>query len=299
VSRATAFARAALAGNPSDGYGGAVVAFAFSDCVAEVEVEPIRAPGVIVHQGPWIVCEPPDPDADRLLVAAGRRLAADTARLRLRWRTTIPRQLGMAGSSALVIATLRAVAAHTRTPISDEELPRLALAVETEDLGITAGLQDRVVQTMGGVVVMDFSAHRFERLDAPLPPLYVAWQQRPGDPSGSVHGDLRARFDRGDTAVVEAMAGLREAGLAAAAAIRASDHAALARAIDDTFDLRRRILDLDRAQVAAVEAARAAGASANFTGSGGAIAGTLPDAAALERVRAALPDWTVIAPTVC
>jgi hypothetical protein len=49
-----------------------------------------------------------------------------------------------------------------------------------------------------------------------------------------------------------------------------------------------------------VELARAAGASANFAGSGGAIAGTLPDAEAFDALRAALraEGCDAIVPTV-
>ena len=110
----TAPARAALLGNPSDGYGGAVVAFAFADFVARVE----RCEGIDAH-----------PDAVPLLRAAARRADAGDAGLRL--RTTIPREVGLGGSSAIVIAALRALGVD-RPP---DELARMALAVEVEDLG--------------------------------------------------------------------------------------------------------------------------------------------------------------------
>ncbi len=35
--------------------------------------------------------------------------------------------------------------------------PNLILSVEKEELGINAGLQDRVIQTYGGLLYMDFS----------------------------------------------------------------------------------------------------------------------------------------------
>ena len=41
----------------------------------------------------------------------------------------------------------------SRVPVQDR--PALLLSIE-EDLGITAGLQDRVVQIYGGAVYMDF-----------------------------------------------------------------------------------------------------------------------------------------------
>lgn len=75
----------------------------------------------------------------------------------LSYTTNIPRQAGLSGSSALVLATLRClVEVHgVQDRVHAPDLPALALAAEGS-LGITAGLQDRVVQTYGGCVYMDF-----------------------------------------------------------------------------------------------------------------------------------------------
>jgi glucuronokinase len=268
VAMATAPARAALLGNPSDGYGGAVVAFAFADVEASV----------------WVGgAEDAHPDALPLLRAAAARAGAGGAPLRM--RTSIPREVGLGGSSAIVIAALRALG----TDAPPDDLARQALAVEVEDLGIAAGLQDRLVQAHGGVLLMDFGAGTVERLDPGLlPPLYVAWREDAGEPSGRFHRGLRARFDRGEPAVVDAMAELGDVARLGADALRAGDHERLAELVDRTFDLRAAIADLDRRHVRMIELARAAGASANYAGSGGAIVGTLPHPDAFGDVEAAL-----------
>jgi glucuronokinase len=72
------------------------------------------------------------------------------------------------------------------------------------------------------------------------------------------------------------MARLASHARAARDALRARDHAAFARALDASFDERPALLELDPRHVAMVQAARSAGASANYAGSGGAIVGTLP-----------------------
>jgi glucuronokinase len=79
----------------------------------------------------------------------------------------------------------------------------------------------------------------------------------------------------------------------------AGDAAAFAAALDASFDERHALIELDARHVAMVRAARAAGASANYAGSGGAIVGTLP-AAGLEPVAAALraKGCEVITPSV-
>jgi glucuronokinase len=280
AAMATAPARAALLGNPSDGYGGAVVAFALADFEASVQVGE---------------ADDAHPDALPLLRAAAVRAGEDGACLRM--RTSIPREVGLGGSSAIVLAALRALGADA----PPDELARQALAVEVDDLGISAGLQDRLVQAHGGVLLMDFGAGSVEALDpALLPPLYVAWREDAGQPSGRFHGRLRARFERGEPAVVEALAELGEVARSGAEALRAGDRERLAGLVDRTFDLRAEIAELDPRHVRMVEVARAAGASANYAGSGGAIAGTLARPDAFDTLRRALEaeGCRVIRPTL-
>jgi glucuronokinase len=55
--------------------------------------------------------------------------------------------------------------------------------------------------------------------------------------------------------------------------------------LNANFDRRRKIYRLSEENIRMVEAARAAGASAKFTGSGGAIVGTYKDEKMFERLR--------------
>ncbi|MCW3016327.1 MAG: Glucuronokinase 1, partial [Solirubrobacterales bacterium] len=183
-------ARAALAGNPSDGYGGAVLAVCVDGLAATVQVAP--APRDIVE---------PD-ECSALVGATVRRFrtvvgAAAGAPVAVHVASTIPREVGLAGSSAIVLATLRALGALTGTGIAEEELAAVALDVEVSGLGIAAGPQDRVVQARGGLVAMDFAAGGLG-VAAPLdpgglPPLLLGWLASAGQASGGYHADLRAR----------------------------------------------------------------------------------------------------------
>ena len=74
----------------------------------------------------------------------------------------------------------------------------------------------------------------------------------------------------------------------AARAIGGGDHAALCAGVDASFDARRSMLTLDPRHVEMIECARAAGAAANYAGSGGAIVAVCTDEAHRARVRAAL-----------
>jgi glucuronokinase len=274
-----ASARAALAGNPSDGYGGAVLAFAFGERRARATAA--CAPSLSI-----------DPEAT-LVAATVERFAREyeprARSVEIRWSTDIPRGVGLGGSSAIVIATLRALSELFGTRVGPGTLAELALAVETEDLGIAAGLQDRLAQSHGGLLFMDFSSGRHEQLDHQrLPPLLVAWRPDAANDSGGVHAPLRERFEHGDVAVVDAMADLAEHARTARAALAARNLDLLAACVDGSFDARRRMLELDPRHIEMVECARAYGASANYTGSGGAVVCLCRDAAARDRVKAAL-----------
>jgi glucuronokinase len=284
-----ALARAALAGNPSDGYGGAVLAVTLSGQTARASAEPAAA------EGPQ--ADPPS----ELVEATIRRFAglhSPALHSRVRWDTAIPRGVGLGGSSAIVIAALRALCARHRITLPEPELAAIALAVETEDLGIAAGLQDRVAQAYGGLTFMDFSETRYERLDpALLPPLVVAWRTHTAEHSGRVHGDLRSRFELGDDLVRCGMVQLAGLAHTARSALLAGDHQTFSRCVDGSFDTRSGMLPLDPDHVEMILVARAAGAAANYTGSGGAIVSVCRDETHRTRVSRALTEagcgvWT-------
>lgn len=283
MAAGSALARAALAGNPSDGYGGAVLAV----CVPELSARAEALPAQHARS------EPPNALVDAAIARHGRGPCA------LAWATTVPREVGLGGSSAIVTATVRALCALHGHVLAPDALAELVLAVEVEDLGIAAGPQDRYAQAHEGLVLMDFAGARprVERLDpALLPPLYLAWRSDAAEASHAVHGGLRERAD--EPRVLEGMARLADHARAAGDALRDGDHGAFARAVDASFDERAALMELDPRHVAMVEAARGAGASANYAGSGGAIVGTLP-IGGLESVAGALRalDCEIIAPS--
>src|SRR5581483_5872560 len=83
----TALARAALVGNPSDGYGGATLALTVPERRAEVRV--VTGRGSI------------DPPSELVAAAVARfecEIAPGAPPSDLRWETTIPRSVGLGGS---------------------------------------------------------------------------------------------------------------------------------------------------------------------------------------------------------
>lgn len=231
--------------------------------------------------------------ASELVAATVRRFAREldpgAKPTAVSWQTTIPRGVGLGGSSAIVIATARALCDLLGVSLSADRLAVFALAVETEELGIEAGLQDRVAQAYGGLTFMDFAAMRYESLDPQsLPPLVIAWREDAAEDSGPVHGGIRRRFANGETVVVEAMRALADCAREAKVALLKGDWDRFAGCADASFDARRRLMRLDPRHVAMISTARESGAGANYTGSGGAIVAVCRDEAHRAAVLAAL-----------
>ncbi|MEZ4663191.1 MAG: hypothetical protein R2911_37060 [Caldilineaceae bacterium] len=190
----------------------------------------------------------------------------------------------MAGSSAIIVSTLRCLMTYYDVQMPLEIQPTFVLSVELE-LGITGGLQDRVIQCYEGVVFMDFAQEqertihglrcfRYEPLDpALLPALYMAYHNALSEPTELFHNDIRGRYDRGDQAVIGAMDACAALARAGRAAILSRDGQKLSQLINDNFKVRRGIYNLPSWQVEMVETAQRCGASAKFAGSGGAIIG--------------------------
>ncbi len=326
-----AHTRAGLMGNPSDGYGGKALAVSFTDFFAEVSLAP--------HDRVEVVGGPDDHPAHpsihglaeyvgrhgyyggvRLLRAAAkafvdhctaRDVALHDRGFRLTYRSTVPRQVGLAGSSAIVVAALRALMAFYDVTIPQRQLASLALRVETQELGIPAGLMDRVAQVYGSLVALDltdeamedadgYRCGAYEELDpATLPPLYLAYGTGMAEPTEVVHGDLVQRYRDGDVRVLATMATLASLVDEARAALRFGRYDELGRLMDRNFELRRSVSHVAADHARMVELARGVGVPAKFAGSGGAIVGVLPDGA-LARLEEALAavGCRVIVPTV-
>jgi glucuronokinase len=138
-----------------------------------------------------------------------QRLTLHERNFSIRYDTDVPQQVGMAGSSAIIVATLRCLMEFYGISIPVEAQPWFVLSVEKEKLGIMAGLQDRVIQVYEGVVYMDFdpaleqlviglNCYRFEPVSPRLlPPIYVAYDSlNPTEVFLMTSADALARANR-------------------------------------------------------------------------------------------------------
>ena len=315
--RKTAFARAGVMGNPSDGYFGKTLSVIVRDFCAQVTLYEWDQIEVIWSQEDRSRFDSVDElvrdvrlhgyyGGIRLVKATIKRFVEYCRQQRLslhernfsvRYESNIPRQVGLAGSSAIIVATLRCLMEFYGVHIPREVQPSLILSIETQELGIAAGLQDRVIQVYEGLVFMDFSREKMHERDGLacgvyepmdprlLPPLYIAYSTEVSEPTEVIHNNLRARYATGERAVVDAMAQFARLAADAREALIQGDVVEFGRLLDANFDLRQSICRLPAGQVEMVERARRAGASAKFAGSGGAIIGTYPDDATFARLK--------------
>lgn len=314
--RTQAFARAGLIGNPSDGYFGKTISLTVRNFSARVTL----------YESPRLTVRPDRSDraefasfaelTDEVRVHGyygGVRLIKATIKrfndycreigrvldrnCTIEYETDIPVRVGLAGSSAIITATMRGLMQFFGVEIPQPLLPGLVLSVELDELKIGAGLQDRVVQVYEGVVFMDFDRERMARdghgLYEPipprmLPPLYVAYHNNLAEGTEVTHNDLRSRYQRGEAAVLEAIKRWAELTQEARDLLVSGRGTEIGPLMDANFDLRAQLIQISAGNRNLVDIGRRLGAAVNFAGSGGAVVGcTDGDPERLRRLAAA------------
>jgi glucuronokinase len=308
-----AYARAGLLGNPSDGYNGKTISISVKNFGAHITL----------YQSPEIRIEPQIQDineypniyslieriknhgyygGDRLIKAAIKTFAEycnenfikfENKNFTIRYDSTIPRQVGLAGSSAIVTAALRALTKFYNVDIPMELFPSVVLKAESQELGITAGLQDRVIQTYEGCVYMDFNKEYldnhghgiYERISTSLlDNIYLAYKVELSKISGSVLNSVRSRYERGDKVVIETLQEIASLAEQGKGALIDGDIQKVNLLMNRNFDLRKKIMHITDSNLELINTARSCGASAKFSGSGGSIIGLYTDNDMLTRL---------------
>lgn len=328
-----AFPRIGILGNPSDLYEGHVVAATIaSEGFAEVIATPSKSFSVVPNPDLELPCNYNHVvdfvnTVENLGVHYGARklvLAATVAFIRkweihtqqgalvytvndlpscrLSYSTSIPQRVGLSGSSALILATWRALARFFNMSLEQIDPDQSAWVVllrdvEAKELGITCGLMDRVAQVMQGCVSMDFSKGEpgvWSPLpENGLPDMYVLYHQnQAGECSGSIHGHGKKTVDRADPRTAQIIAELASGATRGAEIIslgasdKTSDLAELCSLMDRNFELRCDLLGsqaVGKHNIALVTTARRYGFAAKLTGSGGcAVCVPLPDSSVTE-----------------
>ena len=302
IIRTTSYPRAGLIGNPSDGYFGKTISACFKGFQASIEMWESPSLELLPSRRDHSVFASIESLHDDVRLHGyygGFRLLKATIKafvdychrygielvernFTLRYKSDIPSRVGLAGSSAIITACVRALMAFYGVSIPRHLLANLVLSVENNELGIPSGLQDRVAQAYQGLVFMDFSRKLMEtreygnytHLDAALlPSMYIAYREDLSEGTEVFHNDLRARWNAGETEVVNAMEFWADLSVQFREALEKGDRAAMHQLMNANFDKRASLYDVGDGNRELVATARSVGASANFAGSGGAIVG--------------------------
>jgi glucuronokinase len=301
IIHSKAHGRAGLVGNPSDGYFGKTISIIIKNFGARVTL----------YESPRLAILPQKCDrlefrdygefledvglhgyygGIRLIKAAVKRFGdycagigrAIDRNFSIEYETDVPIRVGLAGSSAIITATLRALMEFFGVPIPKPVLPGIILSVELDELNIGAGLQDRVIQVYEGAVFMDFDRERmardghglYEPLDPQLlPPLFVAYNDRLAEGTEVTHNDLRSRFNRGEPQVLDGIKQWAQLTQQARDLLVAGRGREIGPLMDANFNLRASLIQISPGNRALVETGRRLGAAVNFAGSGGAVVG--------------------------
>ena len=304
IIRKIAYPRAALIGNPSDGYHGKTIAFVFRNFHAEI----------MLYETPELVLTPTIRDNTvfssldaltsdveqygyyggiRIMKAAVKKfndycrendISLPQKNFTMRYMSNIPNRLGLAGSSALITAAMRAMFTFYGLEIPPARLASLVLASERDELGIPAGLQDRVAQAYNEPVYMDFNKeymdeHKvgwYEKIEIPENlNFYIAYRTDLAEGSEVLHSRLRDDYNAGVPEVLSAMKEWAFLTEEMRKALQEKNRKKIAELINRNFDLRCQVCasSVSEKNRRMVELARSAGASAKLTGSGGAIIG--------------------------
>ena len=308
-----AYARAGLLGNPSDGYFGKTISISVKNFGAQVTL----------YESPELKIEAQEQDineyknvsslierikihgyygGDRLIKAAIKtfieyckqnQITIQNKNFTIRYHSNIPRQVGLAGSSAIITAAMRALIRFYGVKIPKQILPSIVLRAEIDELGISAGLQDRVIQTYEGCVYMDFEKAylqkngygKYEKIQTDIfDKLYIAYKVELGKISGVVLNDIRERYERGDKELIETLQEIGNLAEQGKKLLQNGHLDELNKLINQNFDLRKMIMHINDSNMQLVQTARNVGASAKFSGSGGSIVGFYEDNEMLTRL---------------
>jgi galactokinase/mevalonate kinase-like predicted kinase len=297
---ASAPGRAGILGNPTDGYGGAVMSCSLAEraTVTLTSAETLRAR---VHLGPGasgralsgelrhredLQLRGDELDVVRAVV---RFLGRDGFAADIDIRTEVPLRAGLAGSTAVLASLLAgALLLDGRDPQPDHPQYRYLLAemvrtVELHFLEVQCGYQDQYMTVFGGLNYMDFRGKELYRtlerepfatieplgqLLSSLPLVVISTGQE--RVSGAVLKPVRDRWLEGDPVVRRGYREIAELASHGKRALLAQDWRAFAQLMNQNHSIQQQVGASGELIDEAVDRARQAGAwGAKLAGAGG------------------------------
>ncbi len=287
--------RAGIIGNPTDMYGGAVLSCSVA----------LRAHVTVTPAHHWVLeaggqeCEIAGrddlrPQRDQFDLA---RVVLDYLRLpspagRIHYDSEIPMRSGLAGSTALLVALVRAMFAWRGEHPTPYQVAERARYIELNNLKVVCGYQDAYMCTFGGLNYIDFRSKQFylqaeAELFATVEPLAAYIPRLPfilgftgvQHVSGAVHRPLRERWLDGEPAVVEGYKRMTEIAQLGKKALVLGDWPALGRLMNENHAIQRDLGgsgESNERLIAAALQAGALGAKLAGAGDGGTIIALWP-----------------------
>jgi galactokinase/mevalonate kinase-like predicted kinase len=277
--------RCGVIGNPTDMYGGAVLSCSVP---MRARVTMVEAPELILETNSreCRIAGRDDlrPQDDHFDVA---RAVLDYLRLpplacRVCYESEIPLRSGMAGSTALTVALLRAMLAWLGERPNLYRVAERARYVELNYLKVVCGYQDAYMCTFGGLNYMDFRGKQFYRqaeaeLFATVEPLapfatalpFILGYTGVEHASSAVHKPLRERWLEGEPAVVHGYDRITELARAGKKALLLEDWPLLGRLMIENHAIQRDLGGSGESNERLISAALEAGAlGAKLAGAG-------------------------------
>ena len=212
--------RAGIIGNPTDGYGGSMIACSTKNR-AYVTIE--RADDLIIENDMGKVVLKWENDFDNqgdyfdLVRSVLRYFKLYDMKGKIKSSTDIPVQAGLAGSTALLSCILAAVSAYVGNSYNRYELAEINRSIELNYMKTHCGYQDAYMTSFGGLNYLDFRGKEYYKdldseLYAVVEPLssyvktlpFVVAHTGVKHHSGSFHKPLRDRWLEGEETVVNA-----------------------------------------------------------------------------------------------
>ena len=304
--------RANLIGNPSDQYGGCTLACSVP-LRARVELDAsipgeIHSAGEVARIGSEAEWAPVGDSLDLGRAALAVSGLAEPP-FGIRYESEIPRQSGMAGSTALLVALTHAIDIWFGRPRDPSDLAEKARDTERSGLGVQCGFVDQYACVYGGLHHVDLRGKSFEDdPDAPFATVedlggrgaqlpFVLAYTGVRHSSDSVHRPLRERWQSGELEVVEAYARVAEIGVQGKSAFQRGAWQRLGELMNENHRIQRDLGGSGESNERLIHAALeggALGAKLAGAGDGGTIVALAPPPsmasveAALESAGAAM-----------
>jgi len=302
----TAPGRGGIIGNPSDLYGGTVVACTIAER-AEASVSHSSLLTFDVYGHFQVLHDESDlayvPDLHYLDVAkavwrylrksglarAGR--IDPEATFHVRAGSNIPLCAGGAGSTAILMAILAGVLEHFEIRLERHALAELARLIERTELGVHCGYQDQYMIACGGLNCVDLRGKADHDPDGPYASVEPLNCEVPELPfvlantglqrhSGEYHAAPRQAWEEGDPRRREGFARVGELGRLGKRALLEQDWERLGALMNENCAIVRDLIGLGEPNEALIEAALGAGAlgaKLSGAGRGGTIIALHPD----------------------